>query len=71
MTINQEEKLERVVFEKVLYMAQEEENMKYDGLQEFPYTHYIQRAVFLLPNSASNAFFPFLSIRWFLYKTQA
>ena len=39
MTINQEEKLERVVFEKVLYMAQEEEKMKYDGLQEFPYTY--------------------------------
>ena len=39
MTINQEEKLERVVFEKVLYMAQEEEKMKYDGLQEFLYTY--------------------------------
>ena len=39
MTINQEEKLERAVFEKVLYMAQEEEKMKYDGLQEFPYTY--------------------------------
>ena len=71
MTINQEEKLERVVFEKVLYMAQEEEKMKYDGYKSFLIPTSIHRAVFLLPNSASNAFSPFLSIRWFLYKTQA
>ncbi len=37
MTINQEEKLERVVFEKVLYGTRKK--MKYDGLQDFLYTH--------------------------------
>ena len=37
MTINQEEKLERVVFEKVLYGTRK---MKYDGLQEFLYTQF-------------------------------